>query len=262
MRSGLSGIRGYFLDVQGTLVDDKKFLPLPGALDFVNYLFENEIPFVLLTNNTKRDSSEFKDYLKNLGFKFENYLDPLMVLDEVLEEREIAPFGNEKFLEVLKRKKYKFDYERPKSVVLGMKLYDNEEFAKIIEYLLNGANLVGMHKTAVYHRNSKRYPGLGAILEMLKYATGAEYKVTGKPSKSFFNRAKEILGLNFDKITIISDDLYGDLLPAMDLGMQSVLVLSGKIKSEKEIKAKPNKIFKNIGEYFDFIRAKEENRRY
>jgi len=239
-------MRGYFIDIQGTLIDDKDFLPLPGAIEFIKYLKQNNIPFILLTNNTKRESKEFINYLKDLGFEFDNYLDPLMVLDEVIEGK-IAPYGNEKFVNILS-KNYEIDYKNPKNVVLGIKLYSNDEFAKIIESLLRGANLIGMHKTSLYNKGDKRYPGLGAILEMLKYATGKDYEIVGKPSIRFFKKASEVLGLNFDKITIISDDLYGDILPAMDLGIKGVLVLSGKIKNEKEISKKPDEIYTNIGE--------------
>ncbi|MEO1924317.1 MAG: HAD-IIA family hydrolase [Nautiliaceae bacterium] len=250
-------MRGYFLDVQGTLIDDKDFKPLNGALEFVKYLKENKIPFIFLTNNTKRPSDEFKEYLKDLGFEFENYLDPLMVLDDIVNFP-VAAYGHEKFLNIIE-KKYGLDYSNPEKIVLGIKLYSNEEFADIIEMLLKGAQLVGMHKTSLYHKNGKRYPGLGAILEMLKYATGRDYEVVGKPSFRFFKKASDILKLSFDKITIISDDLYGDVLPAMELGIEGVLVLSGKIKDEKEISQKPHKIFKNIGEYLEFIRTEKTN---
>jgi len=240
-------MRGFFIDIQGTLIDDKDFLPLPGSVEFLNYLNDKKIPFILLTNNTKRDSKEFIEYLKSLGFDFKNYLDPLMVLDEVIGDAAIAPYGNEKFIKLMQ--KYNINYKTPQKVVLGIKLYSNDEFAEIIEHVLKGAELIGMHKTSLYAKADKRYPGLGAILEMLKYATSKEYKVVGKPSPAFFGKAKEILGLEYDKITIISDDLYGDLIPASRLGMKTVLVLSGKIKNEKEITQKPDFIFANLEEY-------------
>jgi len=240
-------MKGYFIDIQGTLVDDKNFKPISGAVEFLDYLNQKNIPFVLLTNNTKRDSKEYQEYLKSLGFKFKNYLDPLMVLDEYIKNKKIAPFGNEKFLELMK--KYNIDYSNPNSVILGLKLFSNDEFAKIIELLLNNAEFIGMHKTSLYHKNNKRYPGLGAILEMLKYATGKDFKVVGKPSKNFFDKAKEILGLEYDKITLISDDLYGDLVPAKELGIHTVLVLSGKVKSKDEITIYPDEVYKNLEDY-------------
>ena len=40
---------------------------------------------------------------------------------------------------------------------------------------------------------------------------------------------------SFDKITIISDDVKGDLVGAGVLGMRTVFVLSGKYKKAEEI---------------------------
>jgi len=242
-------MRGYFIDIQGTLIYDKDFLPIDGAIEFINYLNDKNIPYVLITNNTKRESDEFIEYLKSIGFNIDknHYIDPLMILKEKLKDITLKPFGNEKFVEIIK-KNYKTS-SNPEAVILGIKKYSMNEISEIIELLLNGAKLYGMHKTSLYVKDDKRYPGLGAILEMLKFATGKDYEVFGKPSYEFFEKAKEKIGLNFDKITIISDDLYGDLLPAIELGMEGVLVLSGKIKNEKEITAKPHKIYKNIGEF-------------
>ena len=92
-----------------------------------------------------------------------------------------------------------------------------------------------------------------------KFSEIEEVTLFGSRAMGNFKKASDVIGVNFDKITIISDDLYGDILPAMKLGMEGVLVLSGKIKSEKEIRAKPHKIFKNIGEYLGFIKAKRGN---
>ena len=246
---------GYFIDIQGTLIDDKNFLPLPGAVEFLEYLNEKKIPFVLVTNNTKRESEEFIKYLQNLGFKFnENqYIDPLMIIKNELKEIVLKPYGNEKFKKIIKNNFKTSD--TPEAVILGIKIFEPDEISDIIELLLKGAKLYGMHKTSLYVKNNKRYPGLGAVLEMLKYATGKDYEVFGKPSKKFFEKAAEKTGLNFDKITIISDDLYGDLIPAKRLGMKTVLVLTGKIKSEKEITQKPDFIFQNLEEYLKFIRS-------
>jgi len=239
-------VRGFFIDIQGTLIDDENFLPLPGSVEFLNYLNEKEIPFVLITNNTKRSSEEFQEYLRKLGFEFKYYIDPLMTVEKYIKGKKIAPYGSDKFVSLFNKKGFNVSYENPDAVVMGIKLYDNSEFCEIIEALLNGAELIGMHKTSLYSKDSKRYPGLGAILEMLRYATAKEYVTVGKPSSSFFDAAKAYLGLNYDKITIISDDLIGDLIPAKKLGMRSVLVLSGKVRSEKEITDKPDFVFKDI----------------
>ena len=242
-------MRGYFIDIQGTLIDDKNFLPLPGAIEFIEELNKKNIPFVLVTNNTKKESNEFIKYLQNLGFKFneKQYIDPLMIIKKELKDVVLKPYGNVKFVEIVKNN-FKTS-QNPEAIILGIKIFSPEEISEIIETLLSGAKLYGMHKTSLYVKNDKRYPGLGAILEMLKYATGKDYEVFGKPSKKFFLEAAKKIGLSFDKITIISDDLYGDLIPAKELGMRSVLVLTGKIKDQKEISAKVDLIVKDLNEF-------------
>lgn len=249
-----------FIDVQGTLIDDKYRKPIVGAIEFIDFLNENRIPYIIITNNTKFHSSEFLKYLNSVGFKIdkEHYIDPLMVLKEILKEKKVAVYGIKNFLNVIKDLGYDFDYKNPEAVLISVKKdYNFEDFAKIIEFLLNGAKLYGMHATSLYVKESKRYPGVGAILEMLKFATGKDYEVVGKPSVNFYNRALEKIkkltqkDINFKDITIISDDAKGDLAGAKKLGMKTILVLSGKIKSENELNLKkdemPDLIFENIG---------------
>jgi len=55
----------YLIDVQGTLIDDKNKQPISGAIEFIEKLKE---PFVVVTNNTKKQSIEFYNFLLDLGF--------------------------------------------------------------------------------------------------------------------------------------------------------------------------------------------------
>ena len=253
--------RGFFIDIERTLVDLKYYLPYPGAIEFVNYLYDQKIPFVLLTNNTRIPTDLLVEYLRDEGFKFDHYLDPLMVLTEELSSKNLRVYGHQTLKGYLTNKGYKIDSKKPDQLVLGSKLYSNEELSEIIEYMLKGVRVIATNQSPLYLKKGKRYPGLGAILRMLKYATQRGYRVVGKPSIHFFERARKLIGLPFDRITFISDDLRGDLLPAKKLGMETVLVLTGKIKSPKEVVEKPDLIVPTIGDYFEkFKRAQEKDR--
>jgi NagD protein len=250
---------GYFIDVQGTLISDKDKQPISGAIEFVNRLQDEKIPFVIVTNNTKMDSDIFLNYLQNLGFNINKnqYLDPLMILDETLKSKDLLAFGTEQFLNNLQNRKYNLTSSNPKTVLLGVKHdYTYSDYSQILETILSNPNidLIGMHGTSIYVKNRKRYPGVGAILEMVKFATSRDYTVIGKPSKMFYQKALKIIGFNnFQNITIISDDLKGDLKGAKQLGMKTVFVLSGKFKSIDEVlpynsnSEIPDLIYKNIG---------------
>ncbi len=226
----------FFIDVQGTLIDDEKREPIRGAVEFIDTLNYKNIPYVVVTNNTKE--RDFLGYLNSLGFNIpkSKYLDPLMVLKKVVGSKRIAPYGSEGFIKNVEALGIKMDFENPDAVVLSVKDdYTFEEFGDIDEFLLKGAQLVGMHKTSLYAKK-KRYPGVGALMAMFEFATGVEGSVVGKPSPLFFNEARKMLKAeSFEEITIISDDVVGDLIGAKELGMRTVFVLSGKFRSADEI---------------------------
>ena len=253
----------YFIDVQGTLIDDANKAPIYGAIEFIKYLNSASIAYVVITNNTKRSSEDFLGYLNSIGFDIpkEKYLDPLMILDLHVKKNNVAAFGADEFLEVLENKGFELNYTEIETVLVAIKEdYSADEYALMIEAIVNGATLVGMHETTLYAKNSKRYPGVGAILKMLEFATSCKYSVVGKPSIAFYTEALEMIKKQcktstFNTITIISDDVKGDLVGAQHLGMKSVFVLSGKYTNADEIIPKlnvedrPHQIFKTIGHY-------------
>lgn len=234
----------YFVDVQGTLIEDNTKLPTRGAVAFIDHLNTHQIPYMVITNSTKNPSNEFLGYLNSIGLNIpqSHYLDPLMMLESHIDKsRKIAAYGSQPFLSVLQSMGYLLDYTSPDVVLAAIKDdFSPDEYAQMIEFLLAGAQLVGMHETTLYVKNHKRYPGVGAILKMLEFATSASYTVVGKPSVPFFEEALSRLslqkeGAQFRDITIISDDVKGDLIGAQSLGMRGVFVLSGKYRSAEEI---------------------------
>ena len=236
-------VKGWLIDVQGTLIDDKEKKPIPGSVEAIAALRERGTPFVLVTNNTKYDSTAFRDYLRSLGFAFEDrqYLDPLMVLSRVVPPAPVAAYGSDAFLEVLQRRGYRLEKGRPEAVLVAIRPdFTNDDYAEMIEQTLAGAKLVGMHETSIYAKNGRRYPGVGAILKMVSFAAGRDYEVVGKPSVAFYEEALRLIraqnpDLDGTDLGMISDDLIGDLIGAKKMGMETVLVLSGKIRSVAEV---------------------------
>jgi NagD protein len=233
----------YFIDVQGTLISDEDKSPISGSREFIEMLNLKKIPYMIVTNNTKKASKDFHLFLRNLGFAFdfEHYLDPLMLLESRVEKNAVAAYGDREFIVTLQKMGFTLDYEKPKSVLLAIKDdFSANEYAQMIEFLLAGASLVGMHETSIYATKGKRYPGVGAILKMLEFATSTPYTVIGKPSVAFYEEGLKALkkqdkSASFEKIVMISDDVKGDLGGAKEMGMQTIFVTSGKYKTQEEI---------------------------
>ncbi len=239
----------FFIDIQGTLISDEDKTPLPGAKEFIELLNSKNIPYIAVTNNTKEPSEWFLTYLKSQGLNLKNYIDPLMVLKEVLRVKRVAGYGANNFLLVLKELGYELDYQNPQAVVLSVKKYKFEEFADIVEFLLSGAKLYGMHKTSLFVENGRRYPAVGALLSMFEFACKVESEVVGKPSELFFKKALErIGGGDFSDVVMISDDPIGDLAGAKELGMKTVFVLTGKFKNPNEVKVEVDLVCSSLME--------------
>lgn len=259
----------FFVDVQGTLLSDKDKSPINGSREFIDYLNTTNNPYMIVTNNTKNMSDQFFETLKAKGFALKNnaYIDPLMLLDNYVTTNEVAAYGDEKFLATLKAKGYNLNFTKPDYVIIGVKKdFVSDDFAQIIAFLLGGAQLIGMHESTLYATDGKRYPGTGAILQMLKAATQVQFAVVGKPSVSFYTKALEMLSaqvkhhINFEDITMISDDVKGDLVGAKELGMKTIFVLSGKYQNEEEIlpyiyaHLRPDRILKDMQAVLEYVK--------
>ncbi|MCD6433975.1 MAG: HAD-IIA family hydrolase [Sulfurimonas sp.] len=257
----------YFIDVQGTLISDSDKSPIRGSIEFIDMLNEKKIPYMVVTNNTKKSSVDFHDYLTTIGFNFsfDKYLDPLMLLDSRVQKESVAAYGAEEFLKTLTKMGYTLDYKNPKTVLVAIKEdFSADEYVQMIDFLLSGASLVGMHETSIYAKNNKRYPGVGAVLKLLEFATSVSYAVVGKPSEAFYDEALKMLqkqnsDAKLEDITMISDDVKGDLGGAKEMGAKTIFVTSGKYKSADEIvpflkeEVKPDFVYADMQEILETI---------
>lgn len=260
----------YFIDVQGTLLSDSDKNPINGACELIYHLNKEQIPYVVITNNTKAPSSDFLDTLRKKGLQIKDnaYIDPFCTLCKILPPTNTALFGANEFIRTMEKMGYMQDFKTPKAVLIAS--YDDfkfDEFATMNELILNGAKFIAMHETSIYKKNNKLYPGVGAIAKMINYATNADCTTIGKPSKAFYDEALRLINLQkncikFNDITIISDDAKGDLMGAKQMGMKTALVLSGKVKNLDQSGVGPevvDDVYNDVGE---FLTKKVLNAKY
>jgi len=61
----------YLIDIEGTIVKDKSFVPIDGAIDWLNSLKSKDRRFVLVSNNTTHRPIDLLGVLRNSGFDVE-----------------------------------------------------------------------------------------------------------------------------------------------------------------------------------------------
>ncbi|EOH4446996.1 HAD-IIA family hydrolase [Campylobacter coli] len=229
----------FFLDVQGTLISDADKSLIYGAKELIDFLNTKNIPYVVITNNTKKIDFLERLRQKGLAIKEGAYIDPFSVLGYILRPCKVAAFGAEEFIQSLEKLGFEIDFENPMAVLVAS--YDDfkfQDFALMMEYAKEGVQFIAMHESSIYKKEGRLYPGVGSIMAMLQNAIDFKYQVVGKPSAAFYKEALRLLrnynkNADFEDIKIISDDLKGDLVQAKELGMKTLLVLSGKISDTK-----------------------------
>ncbi|EGK8255339.1 HAD-IIA family hydrolase [Campylobacter coli] len=229
----------FFLDVQGTLISDADRSLIYGAKELIDFLNTKNIPYVVITNNTKKIDFLERLRQKGLAIKEDAYIDPFSVLGYILRPCKVAAFGAEEFIQSLEKLGFEMDFENPMAVLVAS--YDDfkfQDFALMMEYAKEGVQFIAMHESSIYKKEGRLYPGVGSIMAMLQNAIDFKYQVVGKPSTAFYKEALRLLrnynkNADFEDIKIISDDLKGDLVQAKELGMKTLLVLSGKISDTK-----------------------------
>ncbi|MCW1352138.1 HAD-IIA family hydrolase [Campylobacter jejuni] len=227
------------MDVQGTLISDADKSLIYGAKELIDFLNIKNIPYVVITNNTKKIDFLERLRQKGLAIKEGAYIDPFSVLRYILRPCKVAAFGAEEFIQSLEELGFEMDFENPMAVLVAS--YDDfkfQDFALMMEYAKEGVQFIAMHESSIYKKEGRLYPGVGSIMAMLQNAIDFKYQVVGKPSTAFYKEALRLLrnynkNADFEDIKIISDDLKGDLVQAKELGMKTLLVLSGKISDTK-----------------------------
>ena len=129
----------YFIDVQGTLISDNDKTPIEGSIEFITMLNKTSTPYMIVTNNTKKSSKDFYNYLQQIGFDFDfsKYLDPLMLLESKVVKNSIAAYGADEFLQTLLDMGYNLNYKEPQTVLIAIKEdFTSDEYAQMIDFLL------------------------------------------------------------------------------------------------------------------------------
>ena len=70
----------------------------------------------------------------------------------------------------------------------------------------------------------------------------------GKPSRQFFQMALDDLGLGPGDVAMVGDDIHSDVLGAQEMGMQGILVKTGKYRADvaKLSGAKPDMVCQSL----------------
>jgi HAD superfamily hydrolase (TIGR01458 family) len=97
---------------------------------------------------------------------------------------------------------------------------------------MEGAGIIALEKDRYWMAPEGLALSAGPFVSALEYATRQSARVMGKPSPEFFRLALEALGLPAGSVAMIGDDIDTDIGGALSVGMQAILVRTGKFRAD------------------------------
>ena len=90
--------------------------------------------------------------------------------------------------------------------------------------------LIALGMTRYWRGNDGLNLDVAPFIKALEHAADCKAEVIGKPSRSFFNSALDLLGYEADRVIMVGDDILGDVDGARNAGMRGLLVKTGKFR--------------------------------
>ncbi len=248
-------IRALIIDMDGVLWHGEQ--PMPGLTDFFQTLRNQQIRFILATNNARLTQQQYVVKLERMGVQVnhDEILTSSMATALYLAEHttptesRVFVIGEDGAKQPLIELGFTLtdlyelndDKNNPNMgadiVVCGMD--QNLSWDKLATATLNiraGAKFIGTNADTTLPTERGLTHGNGAILAALQAATGVTPTIIGKPEPIIYQQALALLGADPTQTVAIGDRLETDILGAVRTGIRSLMVLSG-VSTEDDVKA-------------------------
>jgi glycerol 3-phosphatase-2 len=239
---------GFLVDLDGTVWVGSEVVA--GAAEALRRLREAGKAVVFVTNDSRAGGEELAERLRGSGIEAEaaNVLTAGTVTAQLAAES--APPGGTAFvigapalrseaaaagLRVLEG-----DAGREAVVVL-VALHPGFSYAELrtaSAALRAGAALFATNREPGLPMPDGVWPGTGAILAAVEYASGATATIGGKPEPHLFERGRRMLGFA-RRVAVVGDGLASDIAGGAAAGLDTVLVLSGNASAEQAAGSSP-----------------------
>ena len=228
-------IEALLFDLDGVLyVGGQK---IPGAVETLEFCQEQNLPFRFITNTSTRTLSAIAEKLNAMGIP----IAPEMIFSAVSATRDFLFQQGSPSVHLLVRDEVKLEFAEfeqnspdPDFVVVGDigAAWDYEMLNGVFNELMNGAQLVAMHRNKYWLTDEGLQMDIGAFVAGLEYVCGKQATIIGKPSSQFFNLALNALGTDSDSTAIVGDDIENDIAGGNRNGLQSIMVKTGKYRQD------------------------------
>lgn len=254
--ASLKQVRGLVIDMDGVLWQGDR--PLPGIQKFFNTLRQQNIQFILTTNNNTMPPEGFVKKAATMGvaLTLDNIMTASLATLSYLQAHypagsPVYVIGEPPLKKMVMEAGFELAEKDVKAVVVALDRQFTYEMLKRGSILIrDGAEFIGVNPDACYPTAEGLAPGSGPIVAALACASGVEPKFMGKPERFIFETCLQRMGLQPHQAASLGDRLDTDIEGGLRAGMKAILVLSGVTKAEEAKKSAihPTWVFTGIDE--------------
>jgi len=226
-------IQAILLDLDGVLYvgDDA----IPGAVETVEQLRAAGFRLAGVTNTTTRSRRQIAEKLAAMGVPLaaQDIHTPAALAVARITGRRARLFVRDALREDFGQ--IEEDATHPETVVMGDiggEGYPPETLREIFMHLMDGAELLALHKNRFWRKPDGLHLDLGAFVAAVEYAANVEAVVLGKPSRDFFLDICAALDTSPEAALMVGDDVESDIGGAQAAGLKTALVQTGKYRED------------------------------
>ncbi|VAW29962.1 hypothetical protein MNBD_CHLOROFLEXI01-3330 [hydrothermal vent metagenome] len=238
--------------------------PMPGLADFFVTLRQQNIQFVLATNNASKTPAMYVEKLARFGVAVaqEQIFTSAEATGSYVAEKYapgtaafvVGDVGLKTALSArgfrLLRVEEVMEGETAVFVVVGYNpktTYHQLAAGSLLVH--KGADFIGTNPDLTFPSEIGPLPGAGSLLAFIQAATSVQPTVIGKPGPLMFQMAMQKLGGTPQNTAMVGDRLETDIAGGKTAGIQTILVLSG-ISQQKDLNHgnpfQPDFVFESI----------------
>lgn len=239
---------GYLIDLDGTVWVGGR--PVPGAPDAIDALRRAGKAVVFVTNDSRASAARLAAHLREIDIAAgeEDVLTAGTVTARLAAEScggggSAFVIGSPALHEDVAGAGLRLadgeDGATADVVVIALHVdFSYAELRTATLALAGGARLFATNREPGLPMPDGTWPGTGAIVAAVEYASGATATLGGKPERHLFENARRRLG-EARRVAMVGDGLSADIEGAAGAGLATILVLTGNSSREQAEAAKP-----------------------
>lgn len=229
----LTNITHLIIDMDGVLYLGDQ--PMHCLREFIAFLRERDISFILATNNSTRTPQACVDKLARMGVTV--YPNEILVSGQATARflrREypcgtrVHVFGMPSLKQAMTEEGFVLADENVQLVVASMDreiTYDKLKRATLL--IRRGARFIATNLDPTNPSEEGLVPGTGSMIVALEAASGVKATAIGKPEPTMYQLAMEQMGARPETTAAVGDRVDTDILGGKRAGLITICVLSG-----------------------------------